>query len=75
MCMRDVLFDFIYREKDVFVVETDVFLSFVDATCFHIHNRHITHYSIHFAVLFSFCSSCGVAPHLMQNWTSAGMQH
>ena len=34
-----------------------------------------THYSIHFAALFSFCSSCGVAPHLMQNWTSAGMQH
>lgn len=34
LCMRDVFFDFIYREKDVFVVETDVFLSFVDATCF-----------------------------------------
>jgi len=34
LCMRDVFFDFIYGEKDVFVVETDVFLSFVDATCF-----------------------------------------
>ena len=53
MCMRDVLFDFIYREKDVFVVETDVFLSFCWCNMFFpIHNRRITLSILPFYLVF-----------------------
>ncbi len=64
-----------FTGKNVFLLRQMCFSVFVDATYFFTFTTYASLY-IHVAVLLSFCSGCGVAPHLlMQNWTSAGMQH